>query len=326
MPPLGKQRHFEILRQVLATAEERRAVSLVDAAAEVGVTPEQLKELLDPVLFLAFRTGLGDLIEQSRSFLLTEDGEIIVDQEHWLRDLAADPPSPDVTLRLLVAGIAMQSFATHDTPELDSVVEKLSGIVGAHLDVSVPAPPALEAARESWTRGRSLRFRYVRDIDDVASDREAVPYRIYCKWSHWYFQGRELDETEPKVFRIDRMHDAHLGVVEFDPPPDTEIADWFDLTHHELQVTLRMRPEQVDALPRASRVVERRELERGLVEVEVVVTGERRLDHLLVTLDPDVEVVAPDDARDRQREHAVALLAAYSRAAVEANPTIGSSG
>ncbi len=316
MPPLGKQRHFEILRQVLATAEERRAISLGDAAAEVGVTPEQLKDLLDPVLFLAFRTGLGDLIEQSRSFLLTEDDEIIVDRDHWLRDLAADPPSPDVTLRLLVAGIAMQSFATHDTPDLDSVVEKLSAVVGTHLDVSVPAPPALEAARESWARGRSLRFRYVRDNDDVASDREAVPFRVFCKWSHWYFQGREIDDKEaggePKMFRIDRMHDAHLGVIEFDPPPDTEIPDWFDLTQHALRVTLRMRPEQVDALPRASHIAERREHDDGLVEVDVVVTGERRLDHLLVTLDPDVEVVAPESAQSRQREHAAALLGAYA--------------
>jgi hypothetical protein len=107
------------------------------------------------------------------------------------------------------------------------------------------------------------------------------------------------------------MHDAHLGVVEFDPPPDAEIPDWFDLTRHELQVTLRMRPEQIDALPRASRIDERRELEDGRAEVDVVVTGERRLDHLLVTLDPDVEVVGPDDARARQREHAATLLAAY---------------
>lgn len=312
MPPLGKQRHFEILRQVLAMAEERRAISLVDAAAAVDVSPDELKDLLDPVLFLAFRTGLGDLIEQSRSFLLTEDDEIVVDEDHWLRDLAADPPSPDVALRLLVAGIAMQSFATRDTPVLDSVVAKLSGIVGTHLDVSVPAPPALEAARESWARGRSLRFRYVRDNDDVASDREAVPFRVFCKWSHWYFQGRELDDAEPKVFRIDRMHDAHLGVVEFDPPPDTEIPDWFDLTHHELRVALRLRPEQIDALPRASRVAERRNVDGGLVEVEVVVTGERRLDHLLVTLDPDVEITAPVEARVRQREHAATLLAAYS--------------
>jgi hypothetical protein len=315
MPVLGKERHFEILRQVLAMAEERRAISLDDAAGAVGVSAEQLKDLLDPVLVLAFRTGLGDLSEQSRSFLLTEDDEIVVDEHHWLRDLAAEPPSPDVALRLLVAGITMQSFATRGTPDLDTAVDKLTRIVGAHLDVSVPPPPALDAGRESWARGRSLRFRYVRDIDDVASDREAVPYRVFCKWSHWYFQGRELGtddlDAEPKVFRIDRMHDAHLGVVEFDPPPDAEIPDWFDLTRHELQVTLRMRPEQVDALPRASRVVERREVSEDQVEVDVVVTGERRLDHLLVTLDPDVEVVSPLDARERQREHAAELLAAY---------------
>jgi predicted DNA-binding transcriptional regulator YafY len=107
------------------------------------------------------------------------------------------------------------------------------------------------------------------------------------------------------------MHDAHLGVVEFDPPPDTEIPDWFDLTEHERRVTLCLRTEQVDALPRTSRVVERREVDDDLVEVDVVVTGERRLDHLLVTLDPDVQVVAPEEARARQREHAAELLAAY---------------
>jgi predicted DNA-binding transcriptional regulator YafY len=114
------------------------------------------------------------------------------------------------------------------------------------------------------------------------------------------------------VFRIDRMHDAHLGEVESEPPPDTEIPDWFDLREHELRVTLRMRPEQIDALPRTSRIAEQRVLDDGRVDVDVIVTGERRLDHLLVTLDPDVQVVAPEDARARQQEHAAALLAAYT--------------
>jgi hypothetical protein len=47
------------------------------------------------------------------------------------------------------------------------------------------------------------------------------------------------------------------------------------------------------------------------VEAAVVVTGERRLDHLLVSLDPDVEVVAPPEAQLRQREHAHSLLLSY---------------
>jgi hypothetical protein len=49
-----------------------------------------------------------------------------------------------------------------------------------------------------------------------------------------------------------------------------------------------------------------------LVEVDIVVVGDRRLDYLLVTLDPDVEVVAPPEAQTRRREHAATLLAAYS--------------
>jgi WYL domain len=110
-------------------------------------------------------------------------------------------------------------------------------------------PPCLAIAQQSWHDGRSLCFRYVRDHDGASSDREAVPHRVYCKWGHWYFQGRELDEAEPKQFRIDRMLDAHLGEVEFDPPPDTEIPAWFDLSEHERTITLRLTPAQLDALP-----------------------------------------------------------------------------
>ncbi len=278
------------------------------------------------MLYLAFRTELGDLIEESRSFLLTEDGELVVDERHWLRDLAASPPSVDAALRLLVAGVAMQSMATTATPDLDDAVDKLRGVVDTHLEVSVPAPAALAAARASWRDGRSLRFRYVRDNDDVASDREAVPYRVYCKWGHWYFQGRELDETEPKVFRIDRMHDAALGDVDFDPPPDAEIPDWFDLSEYELEVILRMTEDQLSALPRASRVESETPLADGRVEARVVVTGERRLDNLLVSLDSDVEIVAPPNAQLRQREHAATLLRARTKADRIRSVALGSAG
>ncbi len=317
MPALGKQRHFEILRQVLAMVDERRLVPLDEAADAVGVTATQLKELLDPVLFLAFRTQTDrkELIDESRAFLFTEDGELELTDRHWLRDLAAEPPSPEVALRLLVAGLMMQSIATRPTPDLDRAVDKLSEVVGARLEVTIPAPAALAAARESWATGRSLRFRYVRDTDDAASDREAVPYRVYCKWGHWYFQGRELDTDpggEPKVFRIDRMHDASVGDVAFDPPPDTEIPDWFDLTEHEQSVTLVLTEQQINALPRATRVTSQSKRSDGRIEAIVVVSGERRLDHLLVSLDPDVEVVAPEDARARQRQHATELLTVYT--------------
>ena len=57
MPPLSKQREFEILRSVLALAEERGdGVALADAARAVGVEEATLRVLLAPVLYLAFHT------------------------------------------------------------------------------------------------------------------------------------------------------------------------------------------------------------------------------------------------------------------------------
>jgi hypothetical protein len=47
------------------------------------------------------------------------------------------------------------------------------------------------------------------------------------------------------------------------------------------------------------------------VELDVTVSGDRRLDYLLVTLDADVEIVSPPEARERQRAVARELLAQY---------------
>lgn len=311
MPALGKQRHFEILREVLALAEERKSIPLAEAAAAVGIDEARLRELLKPVLFLEFRTGTGELLPAWSDFLVTEDDRLVIEHDHWLRDLAADPPSADTALRLLVAGLAMQSLATEPTPDLDRAVAKLRGVVDAQLQLSVPKPPCLAVAQQSWRDGQSLCFRYVRDNDAASSDREAVPYRVYCKWGHWYFQGRELDETEPKQFRIDRMLDARLGDVEFDPPPDTEIPAWFDLSEHERIVTLRLTTAQLDALPRPHAVRSETALADGRIETRVAVSGDRRLDSLLVCLHPAVEIVDPPDCGARQRAHAAQLLADY---------------
>ena len=297
MPALGKQRHFEILRQVLALAEERDSVPLTIAAEAVGVSPGQLRELLEPVLYLEFRTGQGDLIEEAHEFLLDEHDVLRVDGQHWLRDLTATPPSDDDALRLLVSGIWMQAVAAEPTPELDRAVAKLRRVVKTHLQIPVSAPPCLKAAQEAWRDSRSLRFRYVRADDDLVTDREVLPYRIYCKWGNWYLQGREVTGTEPKLFRIDRMHNAAVGEIEFTPPLDTEIAEWFDLREHERSLRLRLTDTQLANLPQPHRIESETRLDDGRLEVDVVVTGERRLDYVLVSLDPDVEIVAPPDAR-----------------------------
>jgi predicted DNA-binding transcriptional regulator YafY len=308
MPAVSKQREFEILRSVLALAEERGdGVALADAARAVGVDEPTLRRLLDPVLFLAFHTR-DEMVDESWAFLLTEDARLIVTEDHWLRTLASEPPDGDTALRLLVAGLAMQSAATGATPDLDRAVDKLRDAVAAGLQVSVPAPACLDVAQTAWRDGRSLRFRYLADPATTPSKREVLPHGVFCTWGHWYVSGRELAGSDVKQFRLDRMTDVALGDVEFDPPLVAEIPAWFDLAASERTVRLRCTPGQLDAIPRPAAVVVVGEVGDGRVEADVTISGDRRLDWVLVALDPSTEVVSPPEAVVRRRDHARALL------------------
>lgn len=304
----GKQRDFEILREVLALAEERRWVALADAAAIVGVTVERLRALLEPVLFLEFRIG-GELIGQERAFLLNERDELTVDEHHWLRDLCADPPSPDAALRLLIAGLEMQALTMVPTPDLDHAVAKLRDVVAAELRMQVETPTCLAVVQKAHREGRSVRFRYLKDGASKPADREVFPDRVFAKWGHWYVTGREVDGGDPKHFRIDRMVSAEIGDLQFDPPPHVDVPDWFDLHQLERTVRVRLRRSSLASLRQPLRVKEIQDLGDGRVEVELTVTGDRRLEHLLVCLDPDTEIVAPSEMRDLQRQTARRLLA-----------------
>ena len=311
MPTLSKQRHFEILREVLALAEERVFIELDEAAAAVDVDPERLRELLEPVLYLEFTTRIGNFVGAADEFVLTDDGQLMVSHDHWLRSLCAEPPDPDTALRLLIAGLVIQSVATTRDPDLARAITKLRSAVVAGLRVTVEVPACLAGAQEAWQDGRSLRFDYLSDNASVVTAREALPYRVYCKWGHWYFQGRELQDSEPKQFRVDRMVRAAVGDVRFEPPPDVEIPDWFDLREHERTVRLRLRRDQLDGLPRPHRATVVDELASRRVDADVVVTGERRLEYLLLCLDSDVEIIGADECAALQREVAARLLAAY---------------
>src|SRR5205814_377754 len=105
------------------------------------------------------------------------------------------------------------------------------------------------------------------------------------------YQGRELDEAEPKQFRVDRMLSAEVGDVRFDPPPETRIPEWFDLHEQQRTVRLQLTRSQLDALPTPHTLGSQTSSVDGRIEVDVTVAGDRRLEYLLVCLDPDVKIV-----------------------------------
>lgn len=311
MPLLTKDRHFEVLRTVLALVEEQGSVALADGAAAAGVDEGTLRGLLGPVLFLAFRTATGELLQETDAFLLTEDDVLCVTGAHWLRDLAGDPPAPDVALRLLIAALTVQTLSTQPTPNLDDAVKKLRGVVAVELNVPVDRPPCLDVVQQAWHEGRSARMRYLSDAASAAHDMEVLPHRVFCRWGHWYLVGRIPTEDWARTFRIDRMQDAAVGDVRFDPPDIVEIPEWFDLSAHERTVRVRCTPEVLDVLPQPMRVGETTAVGADQVEVDLTVTGDRRLEHLLVCLPADSTVVSPEEYVQVRRDHARRLLAAF---------------
>jgi predicted DNA-binding transcriptional regulator YafY len=306
-----KQRHFEILRTVLAAVEERRAVPLDEAAGMVGVGAAELRTLLDPVLYLEFHEDDGDLVTKSSAFLLTEDDVLVLDQGHWLRNLTAHAPQRETTLALFVAGTTMQAIATEPTPDLDAALAVLADEVAVTLRLPVARPDALDVVQQAWQEGRSITLRYLRDADDEPRDRELMPWRVFAKWGHWYVHGLSTDRDEPHYYRVDRMLDVALGDRRYDPPDHDDIPEWFDLSEHARTVRVRMRADALESLPAPHRLGDETDCGDGVVELDITVHGDRRLDHLLVCLPADAEVRAPPEAAARRRTHAAHLLAAY---------------
>jgi predicted DNA-binding transcriptional regulator YafY len=310
MPPSGKERHFAVLRTALALAEERGSVSLDEAAAQAGVDRDELHSLLEPVLYLEFRTASNELVGEERAFLLNPDDHLQVSEHHWLRDLAADPPAPDAALRLLVAALAYQAFVPLP-PDLEDAVKKLRGIVATQLHVPVDNPPFLPTVQAAWRDGRSLAVRYLAEAAEVAHQFEILPHRVFCKWGHWYVLGRIPGEAEPRAFRVDRMQSADLGAAHFEPPDDVEVPEWFDLSALERTVRVRAPRAALDVLPQPHTTSDMVELPDGNLEMDLTVAGDRRLEHLLVCLPPEAEVIEPAEYRELRRRHAGALLDLY---------------
>lgn len=308
MPPVAASRQFEIVTAVLALAEERNAIPLAEAAQIVDLPAETLRELLDPVLFLEFRDAYGELIVRTNAFLLDENGVLQVDTGHWLRDWDASTPSRDAALRLLVAATVYQAAADVHSPALDRALEKLRQLVAIEMVLPVDRPAYLDVALQALSEGRSLRFRYVKWKDDAASDREVLPWDVFGLWGHWYLYGPEVGTEQAKRWRVDRMDAAELGTVAFDAPDEVTRPEWFDLSAHRRRVTVRVPVALLAALPQPHTVVSSTEGPDGKVTAELEVAGDRQLNHLLVALGPDGEIVAPDAYAQRRREWARQLL------------------
>lgn len=306
-----KRRQFEVLTAVLAAVDERGSAPLAEFAERFDVDLGDLHRVVADATLCEFRTTTNEVVSFTDSFLLQPDEVLVKTADHWLRDLVSVPPEPETVLRLMLAATAVRALDSIPLPDLDSAIAKLRRVMSAEVVIADSEPEWLTVVDRAWRQHRRLRFRYVKDGHTDATDRVIEPHIVYSRWGHWYVEGLPAGEDSPKVFRVDRIVEAAVGDERFDPPGSVEVPDWFDLSAVEHTVRIRAPVDALASIPQPYRAGQQSTLPDGRVEVDVTIAGAQRLDHLLLVLAPECEILNPPSLSERRRALAEELLALY---------------
>lgn len=316
MPLVPRDRQMHIVATVIARGEEQGAVDLREAAVEFDVKPEDLIAWVETVAGLERRLGGGGGIIGDVHAYSADDGILIVGKRNWVRDMQNVPPSVGEAVRLLIIATQYVSVMGKgaDSEALRGVVRKLERIVGETYKNAAHAPEYYEKIEDCIVPGgmsRALDITYVNN-NFVVRDRVIEPYDVFSIGGRWYVQARDPGaippEPEVKIFRLDRISRCDAAKDKFAAPEPSTIPESFDFSDKAKHLTVRVRKSFLDAKPDGVAIGAQRPCEDGRIEVDLTVYGDRYLDHVLVAIGPDAEVVAPEEFRDRRAAHARALL------------------
>lgn len=312
---LNKGRQFEILRELLAEVDERRFVDLDDAAGRYGLTREALYAIVEPLLYLEFfpddaANPISWMYQLEYDDGLLSRGIGAERNGVPVRTLETQPPEHDTALDLYLSASIMNSLEPN--PTLTSALARLAEVVRVTLIAPLEQPPALGVVQQAWNEQRSVVTKYLADGAETAAEKEILPWRIFANWGRWYVKGTSTEHGEERTYRIDRMLEARLGDTPVERADHQPIPGWFSMEHNVRSVRVRMRTESARSLATPIRFTDQVELPDGRAEVTITVNGDPRLEHLLVSLPPDAEVLEPAEFAERRRTHAARLLADYA--------------
>lgn len=219
--------------------------------ANPGVSVEELsdrfgyrrKELIND-LNLVFLTGLpgygpGDLIDAT-----VEDDEVFVDTaDYFARPLRLTPPE---ALALLASGMALTS-AGQGPPALESAISKLSRVVAPEseggLVVDLKEPEFVDLLREAVESAQVVSMTYTAIGSGDTSQRDVEPWSVFSANGNWYLSAFCRSADAERVFRVDRIREAHPGTETFTPPespPPPEVR--YTPAEEDVRTTIRLGP------------------------------------------------------------------------------------
>lgn len=99
----------------------------------------------------------------------------------------------------------------------------------AEYDAMVPPPPPPtvdDVLAEAVERHRRCAIVYLKPTDTVPSERTIAPYRLVYSAGHWYTIARDESRGSVRIFRLDRILEAHLTSERFEVPEDFDPRDY----------------------------------------------------------------------------------------------------
>jgi proteasome accessory factor B len=216
------------------------------------------------------------------------------------------------------AAASVRKKLAFDLPlSIRSVERVLSG------ETSAETVRTLEVLQQAVAQNMRVRCRYYSIGRDVEEEREIEPHGLFFHWGYWYCVARPAGTEEWRVFRVDRVTDAHTvrpNVGQFERDPAFSIKDYVGRAAWQLgerpieQVRVQfVFPESRWVIARDLGRVVVPMTEDGSAEIEFDVRERNPLLRWLLTFRDHVEVLDPTDFAEQLADLRARVAALYQR-------------
>jgi predicted DNA-binding transcriptional regulator YafY len=288
-------------------------LQVTDLCERLQISDAELREDVNVLNVVNFGGGSYVLYAE-----VSDDGTITVDPEPYSDNFARPARLLPVEAKALVAAIDL--IGDH-LPQgaLSSARDKIVAALGADpmeqgLQVAKAGADDADIARivsEAIQSRRLLRLDYYKSNEDEFSERSVEPYALINGQEGWYVASYDPARADVRHFRLDRIRQAEVTDVPFEPRPEMDPAADVDGWPRTGEVPASriarvwVSPERARWL-REERTVSA-ELEDGSIVIELPFAGNDYLVRAVLEEAGDAAVIEPADARAAVRE-AVAKL------------------
>ncbi len=301
-------------------------ITYAEAATDLGVSVKQLRDDINQLWMCGLPGyGPGDLIDfefSGDTIEVTFSAGI----DHPLRLTSPEATGVLVALRALadVPGMVDPEAARSALAKIEAAagaVGQAPGAAVAAVDERAPIESeAAAAVREAVRDGRAVTIEYYSASHDMLSSRTVDPIRVVLVGDHSYLEAWCRSAEGVRLFRFDRIVDAHVLDQPSAPPPPAVQA--------EPDTSLFTAD---PALPSARLLIDRsaawmfdyyplreiRELPDGAVEAAMTYASDEWMARFVLGFGPAVRVLEPQALARQVQERAAAALRAYDAGAGE---------